>query len=256
MYQLLKKTKLAFVILLLISTNAFCMPQKSLTIFAEPNLMMPITKLARIYSKRSNVVVSVNFKSSQELLNNIDQGDPADLFITAHKESIATIKQKGLADYYNIAFFARDKIVLISTNKTNDLGTNEASDFDKYLRNLDDIGATIITDSSGSSSGSNVIKYLDNINLKNLKVFNKIAEDESSVKKLIKSDDRQFGLVFKSQIIDDPEFKILAESKKNDIFYQALVVLGYNMENARQFLKFLKSKTAKNILQESGLLVD
>lgn len=256
MYQLLKKLKLVFVVILMIATNANAMPQKSLTIFAEPNLMMPITELARIYSKRSNVVVSVSFKSSQELLHDIDEGDPADLFITAHKKSIADIKQKGLADYYNIAFFARDIIVLVSPDKNKKIDLGQNSDFNSHLKYLDENSATIITDSEGSSSGSNVISYLDSQKLQNVKIFNKIAEDESSVKNLIAADDRQFGILFNSQIHNDDNFKLLAKAPKNDIYYQALVVLGYNMENARQFLKFLKSKIAKDILRQNGLVVD
>lgn len=238
----------------IVAKNVYAVPTKNLTIFAEPNLMLAMTKLARIYSKQSNVIVSVNFNSSEELLDQIDQGEPADLLITASHKAIAKVKQKGLADYYNIGFFAKDQIVLVSPRKTATASTesNEV-DLETFLTELNSLESTIITDSSGSSSGDNAIQYLDDLNLEKLKVFNKLPEDESSILKLIKNNEKHYGLLFLSQVYDDQDLTIVAHSKKSDIFYQALVVLGYNMETAREFLRFLKSKTAKDILQQNRL---
>jgi len=252
-------TKIFLTVLLLsqfASKNAYAIPKKNLTIFAEPNIMMAMTKLARIYSRRSNVIVSVNFNSSEELLNQIDQGDPADLLITANSKSIEEVKQKGLADYYNIGFFAKDEIVLVRSKRIGEGLTDvEEIDLDTYLRELDNLASTIITDSLGSSSGNRSVGYLNNLNLKNLKVFSKITEDESSILKLIKDDKKRYGLVFLSQVYNDKDLTILARSNRGDIFYQALVVLGYNMETAREFLRFLKSKTAQDILIQNKLTV-
>ena len=249
--------KIFLVVLLfsqLATKNVYAIPQKNLTIFAEPNLTLAMTKLARIYSRQSNIVVSVNFNSSQELLDQIDQGDPADLFISAHKKAIADVKQKGLADYYNIGFFARDEMVLVgSSNKENPTADMT---LDSYLKQLAQKRATVITDHEGSSSGSYTINYLDRFKSSNLKVFNKVAEDETPILQLIKANRDQYGLLFASQIHNDDELQILAKSKKDDIFYQALVIVGYNMDNAREFLKFLKSDTAKIVLKESGFVID
>jgi molybdate transport system substrate-binding protein len=252
-------TKIFLTVLLLsqlAAKNSYAVPKKNLTIFAEPNIMVAMTKLARIYSKRSNVIVSVNFNSSEELLNQIDQGEPADLLITANSNSIEEVKQKGLADYYNIGFFAKDEIVLVRSKKIGENLTREDEvDLDTYLRELDGLSSTIITDALGSSSGNRAVSYLNNLSLENIKLFSKIAEDESSVLKLVRNNKKHYGLLFLSQVYDDPDLTILARSNRGDIFYQALVVLGYNMETAREFLRFLKSKTAQDILKQNKLTV-
>jgi ABC-type molybdate transport system substrate-binding protein len=49
---------------------------------------------------------------------------------------------------------------------------------------------------------------------------------------------------------------ILATKKNLNIFYQALVIAGDNMEVAREFLKFLKSAEAKKILEQSGFIAN
>ena len=91
---------------------------RNLTVFAEPNLALALTKIARIYSQKSRTNVSVNFNSSADLIAEIDSGEPADIFISAHPQWIEALRQKGLVDVYNIGFIARDKLVLVTT-KTN-----------------------------------------------------------------------------------------------------------------------------------------
>ena len=44
--------------------------------------------------------------------------------------------------------------------------------------------------------------------------------------------------------------------KDKNIFYQAFVIAGDNMDVAREFLNFLKTPNAKNILRNSGFIVE
>ena len=71
-----------FFLLLLIPQNSFSATSRNLTIFAEPNMALALTKIARLYSQHSNSIVSVNFNSSYELMSDITAGEPADIFIS------------------------------------------------------------------------------------------------------------------------------------------------------------------------------
>ncbi|MFM2200491.1 MAG: Bacterial extracellular solute-binding protein, partial [Pseudomonadota bacterium] len=79
---------------------------RNLTIYAEPNLFVALTKIARIYSQNFAVNVSVNFNQSLDFIDEIDSGEPADIFISAHPIFAETMKQKGLVDVYNIGYIA------------------------------------------------------------------------------------------------------------------------------------------------------
>jgi ABC-type molybdate transport system substrate-binding protein len=59
-----------------------------------------------------------------------------------------------------------------------------------------------------------------------------------------------------TQAINEPSLKIIATSRDENIFYQALVIAGDNMDVARGFLKFLKSNDAKLILKQHGFLTN
>ena len=91
---------------------------RNLIIYAEPNLFVTLTKIARIYSQNYAVNVAVNFNSSLDFINEIDSGEPADIFISAHPILAETLRQKGLIDVYNIGYIANDDLVL-ATSKNN-----------------------------------------------------------------------------------------------------------------------------------------
>lgn len=246
-----------FLLLQIIPSKSFATTSRNLTIFTEPNMMLAMTEIARIYARNSNAVISVYFNSSYELISAIDLGEPADLFISAHRDSIKNLRQKGLVDVYNVEYFARDQLALVANIHNNKLtDADELVTIEDYLNYLNANRSTLITDYEGNSSGTFSVNYIKNLNLDQIKLFKKIAEDKSSITDLIKSDSTQYGLLFASQAKNDKDFKILAMTDRKDIFYQALVIAGNNMEIAREFLRFLKSNQAKEILRKNGFIAN
>ena len=227
---------------------------RNLTVFAEPNLALALTKIARIYSQKSRTNVSVNFNSSADLIAEIDSGEPADIFISAHPQWIEALRQKGLVDVYNIGFIARDKLVLVTT-KTN-IGQPSNSSLENVLKALDRAKATLIIDNEGMSSGFFARNFLSPLELIDINLFGKLTEDKTTLLTNVKSDSQNYALLLASQVKNEPNLQILAKSSGEDIFYQSLVIAGDNMEVAREFLKFLKGSDAKSILKESGFLTD
>ncbi|MBM3579327.1 MAG: ABC transporter substrate-binding protein [Alphaproteobacteria bacterium] len=100
--------KILLVIFLLLSSAAHAIPSRNLTIFAETNLSQTLIKISRLYSQKSNVVVSVNFNSSADLIVEINSGEPADVFISTNPNQIESLKQRGLVDVHNIGYIARN----------------------------------------------------------------------------------------------------------------------------------------------------
>lgn len=228
---------------------------RHLTIFTEPNLALALTKLARIYSQKSRTIISVNFNSDDELISEIDYGEPADVFISAHPKWIKSLRQKGLVDVYNISYIARDKLVLVTSKKS--LAKSQKLSLRQALRKLDLKRSTLIIDNEGDSSGYFAKKLLSPLKLKDIKLFSKLNEDRTTlINSIRKNTDYDYALLLGSQINGEPNLQIVAQGSGEHIFYQALVIAGNNMEVAREFLKFLKSDEAKKILRENGFLTD
>jgi molybdate transport system substrate-binding protein len=242
-----------------ISTKSFGSQSRNLTVFSEPNMAMALSKIARQFSQKNNVIVSINFSSSFDLINEIDLGAPANVFISAHPQIIENLRQKGVVDVYNVAYIANDELVL-STSKTNNhfpiklLKKN--INLEDSLKILDENKLSLIIDHEGVSSGIYSKKIIQNLSLGNLKIFNKLPEDQSSLIRDIENNKDTYGLLFRSQLQNNNNLRILATQKDKNIFYQAFVIAGDRMDVAREFLNFLKTPNSKDILRNSGFIVE
>lgn len=221
-------------------------------------MALALTKIARIYSQKSNVIVSVNFSSSIDLISDIDSGEPSDVFISANPHWIESLRQKGLVDVYNIGYIASDELVLatLKSNPNVPAELNKNLPLQNALAILNKNKSTLIIDNDGSSSGVYAASFLANLSFDGIKIFNKLLEDKSPFLNVIKSNEENYALLLSSQIKNQNDFQILAATKDVNIFYQALVIAGDNMEVAREFLKFLKSDTAKKMLKDNGFIVN
>jgi len=254
--RIAKEFSKIFLVLLFFAPNSFAATSRNLTIFTESNMVFALTKIAHLYSQRANVIVSTNFNSAADLIANIDSGEPADVFISAHSKSIQTLRQKGLIDVYNIGYVARDELALTTSKNNKNLPAQlqQQISLNEALKVLSQNKFALLLDSEGSSSGKFSREFVaNNPNFSNLKLSKKSAEDRSQIVSSIKADPSQYALLLASQVKNDSDLKILSASNQDPkIFYQALVIAGDNMEVAREFLKFLKSDEARKIFAEAG----
>lgn len=247
------------VILFFSAPNSFANASRNLTIFAEPNVALALTKIARAYSQTSNVIVSVNFSSSYNLINNIDSGEPADIFISAHQGWIDALHQKGLVDIYNVGYIARDELILAALKSNPNLPPElliKKLSLEDALQILNQNKATLILDDEGNSSGAFAKDLISHSSLENIQLFSKISEDKTPFLTIVRNNGENYSLLLASQIKNQSDFRVIATKSDKNIFYQALVIAGDNMETAREFVKFLKSENAKIIFKESGFIVN
>ncbi len=256
---MLKKFFVLFFAIVFFSKASFASSSRNITVFAEPSMAQALTKIARLYSQKNNVIVSINFNSALDLMNEVDSGEPADVFISAHSGLVEALRQKGVVDVYNVSFIARDEMVLV-TSKDNPkilpVLLERKVPFEEAIKILDQNKSTLILDHQGNSSGKFGNDFISKFNFSDLKLLNKLVEDKTPIITIIKDNPEYYAILFASQIKSKSDLKILSKTKGQNIFYQALVIAGDNMEIAREFLKFLKTDKARKILVESGFAVD
>ena len=255
----MKLFRLFLAIFLFYTSTAIASSSRNLTVLAEPSMVDVITKISRIFSQKSNVIVSVNFNSSADLVSEIDYGEPADIFISAHPTWIESLRQKGLVDIYNIGYIASDSLALV-TSKTNKKVLPQLLEkkisMINALRVLDENELVLVTDNEGNSSGNFANEFLSKLHLEKIKIFKKLNEDKTPFSKIVKQSSGEYSLILSSQARGDNDVNILTSTNEETIFYQALVIAGDNMEVAREFVKFLKGKEAKEIFKNCGFGVD
>jgi molybdate transport system substrate-binding protein len=226
---------------------------KNLNIYAEANLAPAMVKIAKIFSTENNVVTSLNFDSSINFIENLNNGDSFNVFVSANVNTIESLKQKGLIDVYNIVYIASDRLLLVC-KKENMLPINMVPskiNISDAIKIIDDYKLNLIINHENTSEGFYSQKLIDSSNFNNLKLFIKLQEDRSSLIKDIEDNNDSFGLIFASQLQNNKTLRIIASDQEKS--YQAMAVAGNDMKIARQFLKFLKSDIAEKIFSSYGL---
>ncbi|MDA0902419.1 MAG: substrate-binding domain-containing protein, partial [Proteobacteria bacterium] len=189
-------TLLSLLILLNWAHNSFARNSSNLTIFSEANMVYALTEITRTYAKQDNVVVSVDFNSSFELIQNIDFGEPADVFISSHSDWIEILKQKGLVDVYNLINIAKDKLVIITSNKNEAIDTAQidgTEGVEQILKMINDKKLPLIIESEYSSLGRYTQEIMKKVSIENHRTFNKIPEDKKSIINLINENNSYCG---------------------------------------------------------------
>lgn len=226
----------------------------SLTIFSESNMTYALTKIARIYSQKYNIDISINFSSSYELIQDIDLGEPADIFISSHENWITELSQKGLVDRYNSSKIAGDNLVLV-TSKNNNKINGQNDNLEQIFKEINDKKIPLIVGSNYSSLGRYSKPIIDASKINNFQIFQKINEDKKSIVDFIEEHNEYCGIIMASEMNGSTKIKVLQQIPNIEISYDALVIAGDNMENARKFIAYLKSEEAKKILRKSGFKV-
>ncbi len=266
------RIKLVIILILMFSNNALAQENtkgakdkvvakkvNNLTIFSENNMTYPLVKIARLYSQNNSSTVSINFNDSSELIQSIDAGEPADVFISSHPDWIENLKQKGLVDVYNLTNLAKDRLVLITSKNNHKINTakiNQQSNIRAILREISNQHNKLIVDSKYTSLGKYTDTVLKKDGVLNQKVYRKNIEDKKSIADFINENDEYYGIILASTVKNHDNILVLKTINSIEIHYQALVIAGNNMSKARDLLKFIKSKQAKNIFAESGFIVE
>lgn len=102
--------RLLFWLLLLLMTPALLMA-KEITVFAASSLTEALTEIARCYEQQHpQDKAMLNFAGSQTLAMQIEQGAPADLFISANRTVMERLQNGGLID--NTELLLGNRLVL------------------------------------------------------------------------------------------------------------------------------------------------
>lgn len=231
----------------------------SITVLAPTSLVVPITELCRIYSRKTKQDVNAVFDSSSENAINIEDGDPADIVIVESKKWFDSTDKKGLVDSSTKSILAKNELVVVKSRWL-DFSTNNKQNLVTILDGLYNKTLPVIADSNADALGEYTIQALFRVNLWE-KYQNRVVLAASSFQTadlIIKG--QSAGVVYASDAKLysselDELIKIPAKFYK-PIEYLAAVVIGEDMEKSRDFLKFLASKEAKIIFKKHGFVVD
>ncbi|MBY0407081.1 MAG: molybdate ABC transporter substrate-binding protein [Rickettsiales bacterium] len=219
-----------------------------------------LTEIARNYAREHNVVTNTAFTASTRQEQEIKEGGSADVLITPKLPWIETMKTQGLVDVYSQIKVAKNRVALVGP-------------LDSPLRLRDDDGfpaTPLIREMAGEQlfMVGNPETLLEGVYgkeaLRNLEVSEDLGEYTLYVKHLDEMFDmvrknRAYGIFFYSSTASRDGVRVLQllpESSHHPIEYYGVAIAGENMDEARKFLDYLKTSSARRVLRENGFFTE
>jgi molybdate transport system substrate-binding protein len=235
----------------------------SITVLADPSMTNALTDLIRVYSRDHNISVTAEYGATEELVEDIEEGSSADVFISANTDAITKLKQQGVIDVYSFSNLVEDRLVFIAS-KTHILTKlyKEKIEFPELLTLIANksipVAIIIIGDLDSSGLGYYTQAVLSKLGFLNrIKPITLPAANEREAVYLIANGENP-GITYASDAHANYDAVTVISEIPTDlhplILYQAGVIAGENMAPARDFVNFLKTSEAMEIFAHHGFI--
>ena len=203
----------------------------------------------RFTQSNPGIKVTYNFGSSGALLQQIEQGAPADIFLSAAQKQMNTLQQKGLILNDTRRNLLTNRLVLVvPQNSTRNL---------KSFRQLVNVNRIAIGEPRSVPVGQYAEEVFKNLGiLGQLKSKFVLGNNVRNVLSAVESGNVDAGVVYTTDAKLSNRVKTVATAPKNlhsPIVYPAAVLKGSkNVAAAKAYLQFLSSNTAKTVFKSYG----
>ncbi len=226
----------------------------NLLISAAASLKEALEEIKPLYQQsKPNVNINYNFGSSGALQQQIEQGAPADIFISAAKKQVDALEQKGLLVPGTRNIIAKNRLVLVVPN--NVVGVTS-------FYNLED--AKVKKIAIGEPRSVPAGQYAQQV-LEKLKIWQKVksklvfANNVRQVLASVESGNADAGLVYATdaKISNQVKVVVAADEKYHSpiIYPLAIVKRSKNIDAAKEFSQFLSSNQARAVFKKYGFIL-
>ncbi len=237
------------------SSSGAAVSQKEVYIVAAASMTDAIKEIGADYEKEHpDVKLMYNFGSSGALQTQIEQGAPADVFISAAQKQMNALDEKGLIDKDTRKDLLENKVVLIVPKDSN-----------LTLQNFSDVATDKVNKIAlGEPKAVPVGQYSEEI-FKNLNVLDQVkdkavyASDVRQVLGWVETGEVDCGVVYATDAAISDKVKVLmeapADTHKPVIYPVAMVNSSKNPDVAKDFITYLGTDSVKAILTKYGFSV-
>ncbi|ANU22072.1 molybdate ABC transporter substrate-binding protein [Planococcus donghaensis] len=198
-----------------------------------------------------NIELTFNYGSSSKLRSQIEQGAPADLFLSASEQDMELLKSQQLINTDSIEPFAENQLVLASLEEF-----SATANFKEIVLNTEKKIA--IGEPDSVPLGAYSKKALENDNLWN-SLSNRLiyAKDARQVVTYVESGNAELGIIYSSDAVISREINGTLEvpgQTKPIIYPGAVIADSENQPAATAFWEFVTSSEGQAILKEYGFM--
>lgn len=233
------------------SSNATQTKPTEIMVSAAASLQNSLNELQKDYAQKNpDVKLTINYGASGTLQQQIEQGAPVDLFISAGKAQMDALEQKNLIVKESRVNLLGNDLVLI-TGKDNSKVTS-----------LEDLTKSTVSQISiGTPKSVPAGQYAQEA-LTKLKLWDSLqpklvyAKDVTSVLNYVETGNADAGFVYKSDALGSTKVKVVAavpaNSYKPVVYPAAVIAATKNKQLTEDFLKYLQGSDAQQVFTKYG----
>lgn len=249
------KLRKRFSQLILAGLLAFCSLAASadeILVAVASNFIKPMQAISQQFTDKTGHKVTLSFGSSGKLMAQIRHGAPFDLFLSADKDKVSHLLDKGLAIAGTEFIYAQGRLVLWS-NKANfvdDSGEILKSDKFRYIA---------LADAKLAPYGKAAQQVIDTMNIdKQLKPRVVKGENISQTYQFVRTGNAELGFVALSQVqqhtskLKGSQWLIPSHYHHTIDQYAVTLNRARNNDVAAEFSRFLKQENSLALIRSFG----
>ena len=224
-----------------------------IVISAASSMQDVLKKLEILYLKQHpQAKITFNFGSSGSLQQQIEQGAPIDVFISAAPQQMDNLSRKGLLLTETRHNLVKNQMVLVVPQ--DDLVTNNFADLTKKS-----IEQVALGEPNSVPAGQYAKEILTNIDLiEDVKAKAVYAKDVRQVLSYVATGNVDAGMVYRTDAVNNKRVKIVATAPQtihSPIVYPVAIVRDSNKQQAAKLLlQFLFTPEAQAIFKQYGFM--
>lgn len=229
--------------------------QSRVIVLSAASASTVVQNIANAFSSETGIDIRLSIASSGTLARQIDQGAPADIYISASSSWIDALKASGRLDPEYIRPLMRNRLVVV---------TPASSPLNSLLNLSQPIaikaalggGRLAMGDPQHVPAGAYAMEALTNLGLWPV-VRDKLALQANvrAVLAMVERGETPLGVIYATDAALTPNVKIAAivpPKEHSPIQYTAAIVAGHSQPETRAFFAALFDPTAQQIIGEHG----
>jgi molybdate transport system substrate-binding protein len=229
---------------------------RDVLVFAAASLKNALDEISAQWQRESGKKAAISYAASNTLIKQIEQGAPADIFISADLDWMDYGQQKGLIKPDTRSNLLGNRLVLVAPKDSN-ISANIQPGFD--LAALLKGGRLAMGNVDAVPAGKYGKAALEKLGAWD-GVKDKIAQAESvrAALLLVARGEAPLGIVYQTDAASDPTVKIVGTFPENThppIIYPVALTKDATGAEALAFLNFLRSAVARAAFERQGFTV-
>ncbi|MBK5142753.1 molybdate ABC transporter substrate-binding protein [Budviciaceae bacterium BWR-B9] len=248
------KLKLTLVGLLAAALLQTASAAEKITVFAAASLTNALEEIATDYKKKSGVEVTSSFASSSTLARQIEQGAPADMFISADQQWMDYVVEKKLMDDKTRVTLLGNDLVLVAPldSQLKHVNVNKVTDWSSLLKD----GRLAVGDPDHVPAGiytKQALTFLgvwDQLSPKMAR-----ANNVRAALALVERAEAPLGIVYGSDAVASKKVKmvgIFPDDSHLPVEYPMAAVKDHATPVVQEFAKYLTTPEASAVFEKYG----